>query len=65
MLQLGGLLPQLSPGPHLNNWVDWNTLAQGNNSSTEVATPGIEPGTFDYQAGAHTTETIEVEPSKG
>jgi len=35
-------------GPHLNSWVDWDnvTKAQENNSNTKVATPGVEPGTF-------------------
>jgi len=35
---------------HLNSWVDWSNMstffAQGNNSNTKVATPGIKPGAF-------------------
>ena len=28
MLQLGGLLPQLTPGPHLYSWVDWSNVSK-------------------------------------
>ena len=51
MLQLCGLLHQLTPGTHLYSWVD--SLAQGNTNSTKV-TPNPQP--FDQKADVLTTQ---------
>jgi len=48
MLQLGGLLSHLAPGQQVSNYAAMSVkfFAQGNNNTTKVATPGIEPTTF-------------------
>ena len=64
MLQLGELLPQLTPGPHLNSWVDWSNVSKISCSRKQQQQVGMHVCTHTHththaRTHAHThTHTI-------